>query len=231
MPNLHPLLGVVALGLIVAQGEAPAWAQNPKVASPTPSQAPQDKRRTVVFLGDSLTAGYGLSRAEAFPARVEKKMRESGFASWKVVNAGVSGDTSAGGLARLDWVFRAKPDVLFVCLGANDGLRGLPLDQTERNLRSILERGRKEGATLVLGGMLLPSNYGPEYTEKFAGIFPKVAKDFQARLVPFVLDKVALSAQYTLPDGIHPNAEGTRVIADTVWKTLEPVIRQVSHGG
>ena len=144
---------------------------------------------------------------------------------WKVVNAGVSGDTTAGGVARLDWVFNEKVDVLFVCLGANDGLRGVPVAESERNLRLILDRAKKEGSQVVLAGIQLPENYGKDYRTAFARIFPRLAKEYQVPLLPFLLEGVAMNPTLNQPDGIHPNAEGARVVADQVWATLEPLLQ------
>ena len=144
---------------------------------------------------------------------------------WKVVNAGVSGDTTAGGVARLDWVFNEKVDVLFVCLGANDGLRGVPVAESERNLRLILDRAKKEGSQVVLAGIQLPENYGKDYRTAFARIFPRLAKEYQVPLLPFLLEGVAMNPTLNQPDGIHPNAEGARVVADRVWATLEPLLQ------
>ena len=184
--------------------------------------------RTLVFLGDSLTAGYELAASESFPAQVEKTLREKGYA-WKVVNAGISGDTSAGALARLDWVMRAKPDVLFVCLGANDGLRGLKLSDTEKNLREILQRATKVTAKVALAGMLIPSNYGPDYTQKFASLFPRLAEELGLPFLPFLIERVALVPEFTLADGIHPNALGARKVADKVLPFVEPLLKEVEQ--
>ena len=143
----------------------------------------------IVFLGDSLAAGYGLAEAEAFPALVGELLAKEGQAV-EVVNAGVSGDTTAGGLARVDWVLSQRPDVLFVELGANDGLRGLPLQRTEDNLRQILLKGKAAGAVLVLAGMKLPPNYGPAYTQGFEQMYPRLASQLDAHLIPFLLEGV-----------------------------------------
>lgn len=186
--------------------------------------APQPVRGTLVFLGDSLTAGLGLSKEQAFPALIEAHLKSEGR-PWKVVNAGVSGDTTAGGAARLDWVYRQKVDLLFVCLGANDGLRGIPVAETERNLKAILDRARREGSQVVLAGIQLPENYGPDYRTAFAGIFPRLAKAYQVPLLPFLLEGVAMDPQLNQPDGIHPTAEGARIVADHVWSALDPVLR------
>ncbi len=178
----------------------------------------------MAFLGDSLTAGLGLPESKAYPALIQRRLKEVGR-SWKVINAGVSGDTTAGGLARLDWLYRQKVDVLVVALGANDGLRGLPLKETEANLRAILRRGRKEGSRLVLVGMQMPENLGPDYRKGFAALFPRIAKEEGATLIPFLLEGVALDPSLNQADGIHPNESGAGKVAETVWGGLEPLLR------
>lgn len=192
----------------------------PAVATPAPQAA-----HTVAFLGDSLTAGQGLPEAQAYPALIQAKLRAEGRA-WKVVNAGVSGDTTAGGLARMDWLYKQRIDMLVVALGANDGLRGLPLKETEANLRAILRRAKREGSRVLLVGMQMPENYGPDYRRGFAAIYPKLAKEEQVPLLPFLLEGVALDPALNQADGIHPNAEGARRVAETVWKALAPMLKE-----
>ena len=181
--------------------------------------------RTVVFLGDSLTAGLGLARSQSYPALVEARIKAEGL-PWKVVNAGVSGDTSAGARARLDWVFRSKPSLLFICIGSNDGLRGLPVPELERNLRAILDRARKEGCPVMLAGAMLPENYGATYREAFRALFPRLAKEYRTGFMPFLLEGVAMNKALNQADGLHPNAEGAKRIAEQVWKRLEPELRR-----
>lgn len=181
---------------------------------------PEESERTlVVFLGDSLTAGFGLEAEQAFPHLVEQAFLQDGV-EIKAVNAGVSGDTTAGGLARLDWLLRQQPDVLVVGLGGNDGLRGLDLEASEENLRAIVEGAQAAGAEVLLLGMLIPPNYGPDYTDAFAAMYPRIADDTGAALLPFLLEGVAGDPQLNLPDGIHPNAEGQKIVADTVVEHL-----------
>jgi acyl-CoA thioesterase-1 len=182
-------------------------------------------QRTLVFLGDSLTAGYGLARQEAFPSLVEARIRAAGL-DWKVVNAGVSGDTSAGARARLDFIFRQKPRLIFLCIGSNDGLRGLPVAELEQNLRAILDRARKEGARVILAGAMLPENYGQEYREAFRSLYPRLAKEYRLPFLPFLLAGVAMNPGLNQEDGIHPNAQGARRVADTVWRLLEPELKR-----
>lgn len=193
------------------------------VSPPAPAAAATAAGPRVVFLGDSLTAGFGLDEAQAFPAVVGEALAAEGLAA-TVVNAGVSGDTSAGGLARLDWVLRQRPDVLVVELGPNDGLRGLPLAMTEDNLRRIIRRGREAGARVLLVGMQIPPNYGPEYAGGFRQLFPRLAEEEGVPLVPFLLAGVGGEPELNLPDGIHPNAEGHRRVAANVLPHLRPLV-------
>jgi len=195
------------------------------LAVTAPGPAATQAQRTVVFLGDSLTAGYGLARQEAFPSLLEARIRAAGL-GWKVVNAGVSGDTSAGARARLDFIYRQKPQLIFLCIGSNDGLRGLPVAELEKNLRVILDRARREGTRVILAGALLPENYGPEYRAAFRGLFPRLAKEYRLPFLPFLLEGVAMDPGLNQEDGIHPNAEGARRVAGNVWKLLEPELKR-----
>ena len=195
------------------------------LAVTAPGPAATQAQRTVVFLGDSLTAGYGLARQEAFPSLLEARIRAAGL-GWKVVNAGVSGDTSAGARARLDFIYRQKPQLIFLCIGSNDGLRGLPVAELEKNLRVILDRARREGTRVILAGALLPENYGPEYRAAFRGLFPRLAKEYRLPFLPFLLEGVAMDPGLNQEDGIHPNAEGARRVASNVWKLLEPELKR-----
>jgi acyl-CoA thioesterase-1 len=175
--------------------------------------------RVVVTLGDSLTAGLGVAADEAWPALIESRLRHEGYA-YRVVNAGVSGDTTAGGLRRVDWVLRNRPEVAVVALGANDGLRGLATDAMESNLLAIVERLRAGGARVLVAGMQVPPNYGAAYSRAFSGVFPDVARRTGSALVPFLLDGVAADPRLNQPDGIHPNAAGHRTIAEHIWPHL-----------
>jgi acyl-CoA thioesterase-1 len=178
---------------------------------------------TVVFLGDSLTAGYRLGEGQAWPALLAERFAAEGL-PFRAVNAGVSGDTSAGGLARLDWVLRAEPDVVVVELGANDALRGQDLASTEANLRQILDRLQGEGAAVLLVGLEIPPNYGPAYARRFSALFPRLAEEYGVPLVPFLLDRVAAEPSLNLGDGIHPNAAGHLLVAETVAPHLRPLV-------
>ena len=181
--------------------------------------------KVILFYGDSLTAGYGLSTEEAFPALVEKKLNKTTKVA-RVVNAGLSGETSAGGLTRLDWVIRQQVDIFVLELGANDGLRGLPLEQTQKNLQQIIDKVKAKfpRVKIVIAGMMVPPNMGPEYTTEFRKIFPELAKKNNATLIPFLLQDVAGNEKLNLGDGIHPNPEGHKIVAENVSKVIEPLL-------
>ena len=177
----------------------------------------------IAALGDSLTAGLGVSPEEAYPAMLEARLQREGF-EYRVINAGVSGDTSAGGLRRIDWVLKLRPDVVIVALGANDGLRGQAPDVLRDNLTRIIERARAAGVRVLLAGMRLPPNYGDDYARAFAGVYPAVARATGVPLAPFLLDGVAGDVRLNQPDGIHPTVEGQRVIAERLWPYLKPLL-------
>jgi acyl-CoA thioesterase I len=180
----------------------------------------------VVALGDSLTAGLGVAADEAFPARLQARLRAEGY-DYRVVNAGVSGDTTAGGLRRVDWALRAHPDVVIVALGANDGLRGHSPQAIRANLEEIVARLQASGARVLLVGMRLPPNYGAEYTKEFEAVFPAVARRAKIALMPFLLDGVAADPRLNQADGIHPTAAGQQMVADRLWPYLRPLLRPI----
>ncbi|MFQ5929115.1 MAG: arylesterase [Acidobacteriota bacterium] len=184
----------------------------------------------ILILGDSLTAGYGLDPSQAFPALIQQEIDALGW-NFKVMNAGLSGDTSADGLRRIDWLLRRKIEFLVLELGANDALRGLPLDETERNLQAIIDKVRKRypEVKIVIAGMLVPPNLGQQYTERFRSIFPELAKRNKVALIPFLLEGVAGRPELNLPDGIHPTATGHEIIAQTLWKVLRPLLANSVH--
>jgi len=181
--------------------------------------------KVILFFGDSLTAGYGLSTEEAFPALVEKELNKSDK-KVKVVNAGLSGETTAGGLSRIDWILRQPVDVFVLELGANDGLRGLPLEQTRKNLQSIIDKVKAKypDCKIVLAGMMVPPNMGKQYTEEFRNIYPDMAKKNKATLIPFILEDVGGIEKLNQTDGIHPNVEGHKIIANNLKKVFEKLI-------
>ncbi|MBV9462669.1 MAG: arylesterase [Verrucomicrobiae bacterium] len=186
--------------------------------------------KTIVVLGDSLAAGYGVELDEAYPALLQKKITDAGWPD-NVVNAGVSGDTSSDGLARIDWVLKQKVDVLLLELGGNDGLRGIPVDVTRRNLLEIIERTRAKypGVRIILAGMRMPPNVGQRYGDSFAQMFPELARTSRAELVPFLLEGVGGKTGLGLnqADGIHPTGAGHRMVAENVWKVLRPVLEKL----
>lgn len=189
-------------------------------AAPTP--------RVVLFLGDSITAGYGLDISQAYPALIQQKIDAKSW-PFKVVNAGQSGDTTAGGLNRIDWLLRNRIDVLFLELGANDGLRGLPADTIQKNLQAIIDRVKTKypDAQIVIAGMKMPPNMGQSYSKQFESVFVSVAKKNNALLIPFILEGVGGIRDLNLPDGMHPTARGQQIVAVNVWKVLEPVLRSL----
>ncbi len=178
--------------------------------------------KVILFFGDSLTAGYGIELEEAFPALIQKRLDSIGY-SFTVINSGLSGETTAGGLNRINWVLNQKVDVFILELGANDGLRGIPLDQTRKNLQSIIDavRDKNPNAKIILAGMQIPPNMGPEYTGEFRKIFPELSEQNEIPLIPFLLDGVAGIPNLNLEDGIHPTPEGHKIVTENVWNVLK----------
>ena len=182
-------------------------------------------KATILFFGDSLTAGYGLELEEAFPALIQQRL-DSLELPYATINSGISGETSAGGLNRIDWVLRQNVSVFVLELGANDGLRGIPLDETKANLQKIITtvKTKNPETKIVLAGMQIPPNMGPEYTSTFRTIFPQLAKENSIPLIPFLLENVAGIPELNLEDGIHPTAEGHQLVMENVWKVLREVL-------
>ena len=219
-----------AVGSLSACGgeqAAPSGAGTSAPATETAPNTPTASRPRVVVLGDSLTAGLGIPTDEAYPAVLQQKIDAAGL-PYQVVNAGVSGDTSAGGVRRLDWALDGDVRVLILALGANDGLRGLPVDRMKENLETIIERAKARQISIVLAGMEAPPNFGPEYTAAFRGAFRDLAREHDLPFIPFLLERVAGESRLNQGDGIHPNTEGARVIADSVWQTLHPILSEMS---
>jgi acyl-CoA thioesterase-1 len=206
------IVEVLAFGCLTVLGLA--------AAAPAP--------KIVLFLGNSITAGYGLDPSQAFPARIQEKIDAKGW-NFKVVNAGQSGDTSAGGLSRLDWLLKSRVDVLVIELGANDGLRGVPSEVTKKSLQTIIDRTKEKypKAKIVIAGMKVPPNMGRDYGRRFESIFPDLAKRNNASLIPFILEGIGGVRELNLPDGIHPTAKGHEIAAANVWKVLEPILRSL----
>ena len=211
---------------------APTTLLDAQTASGAAAPA-RGRKLTILFFGDSLSAGFGLADPanESFPALIQKRIDAAGL-NFKVLNAGLSGDTSAGGVSRIDWAMRGPIDIFVLELGSNDGLRGLPVDETRKNLQAIIDRvkARNPGVTLVVAGMRMPTNFGAEYVAQFADIYPDLAKaNPGSTLVPFLLEGVGGIARYNQRDQIHPTAEGDRIIAETLWTVLEPICRKMTN--
>jgi acyl-CoA thioesterase-1 len=182
-----------------------------------------EKQKVILALGDSLTAGLGVVEAESYPSLLQESLKARGY-THRVINAGVSGDTTAGGLARISWLLQQNPQVVIVALGANDGLRGLPLPQMQANLKAIILKCRESRAHVLLAGMRIPPNYGEEYSREFEAVYAHLAAELHLPFVPFLLEGVAANREYTQPDGIHPLGPGYRIVAQTVWKHLQPLL-------
>jgi len=220
-------VAVAAMAAACSPADAPARAERrdtPPSSAPVPAaETPRGARPRIVVLGDSLTAGLGLDPSLAFPALLQARLDTEGL-RYEVVNAGVSGDTSAGGLRRLDWALEGDVRVLILELGANDGLRGLPVSEMKKNLGEIIERAQRRGITVILAGMEAPPNYGERYTADFRQAYRDLAAQYGVRLIPFLLDGVAGIRELNQGDGIHPNREGAQIVEHTVWRALEPVL-------
>ncbi|PYU99260.1 MAG: arylesterase [Acidobacteria bacterium] len=185
----------------------------------------EDGRRVIAALGDSLTAGLGVDPADNYPSKLQRRL-DAGSNKYRVVNAGVSGDTSAQGLSRLASVRALRPEFVILALGANDGLRGLPIESTRKNLETIITELQRDGTRVVLAGMMIPPNYGPEYARAFRDVFPELAKKYRIPLIPFLLQGVAGDPVLNQPDGVHPTAQGYDIVADNVWRVLKPLLKE-----
>jgi acyl-CoA thioesterase-1 len=184
-------------------------------------------RRAILFFGDSLTAGYGIDIEQAYPALIQAKIDSLKW-TFEVINAGLSGETSAAGLRRIDWILRREIDILVLELGANDGLRGIALESTKKNLQGIIDRTKKKypHVQVVLAGMQIPPNLGTDYSARFRDLFPELAKENKAQLIPFLLEGVGGVAELNLPDGIHPTVQGHEIVAQNVWQVLKPLLEE-----
>jgi len=201
----------------------------PPAARATDSIETKPERKTIVVFGDSLAAGLGVDPEEAFPALLQRQIDDAGW-NYAVVNAGVSGDTTAGGLRRIDWQLQRKVDVLVLELGGNDGLRGIPVEATKANLQAIIDRAKQKypRMQIVVAGMQMPPNMGEEYNAAFRRIFPDLAKANNAALIPFLLAGVGGQPELNQTDRIHPTAEGYRIVAENVWKVLKPLLEKMN---
>lgn len=228
---LAALAGATAVALACTAREQDMKHETSRDGTPVANTPHADKRPTVLFIGTSLTAGYGLQPDQAYPAVVEQLAVDAGIPI-HVVNAGVSGETSAGALQRIDWVLRTPADVVLIETGANDGLRGLPVAAAKSNIAAIVDRvqAAKPGVSVVLVQMEAPPNLGRTYFLAFHDMYGAIARDKGATLAPFLLDSVAGRSALNQGDGVHPNAAGAQVVARTIWRALEPVVRSVAAG-
>ena len=183
------------------------------------------EKTVVLALGDSLTAGFGVDAEENFPSRLQVKIDNAGL-TYKVVNAGVSGDTTAGGVRRINWLMKHEPQIVILALGANDGLRGLSTEEMRSNLDTMIRISQEHGARVLLAGMKALPNYGEDYILKFESVYPELAKKYDLPYLPFLLEGVAGVREYTRPDGLHPTGSGYKIIADLVWKHLQPMLKK-----
>lgn len=184
---------------------------------------------TIVAMGDSLTAGYGVNEGDAYPAKLEKRLREAGY-PWRVINAGISGETSSGALSRVAWVLRLKPDIVILETGANDGLRGIDPRVTRRNIDETVRILKENGVTVILAGMRMVANLGRDYTDAFAAIYPAVAQRYGVILIPFFLAGVAGDPSLNQGDGVHPLPEGYRIVTDTVYPYVLQALEKGKRG-
>ena len=208
-------------------GGAPAEKQATTVKGVNSAQVPAaTAKKTILFFGNSLTAGYGLDDPrQAFAGLVQSRLDSLGL-PWTVVNAGVSGETTAGGEGRIDWILKQPVDIFVLELGGNDGLRGIPVQETRENLQTIIDKVRAAypQVQIILAGMMVPPNMGPDYGKAFQKIYPELAAKNKATLIPFLLEGVGGEPTLNLPDGIHPTPEGHRIVMETVWKALRPLL-------
>jgi len=223
---MHKTFVAAACLLLAACGSKPEpkpQAAAPAQAQGQPQPAAKSGRPRIVALGDSITAGLGLPVAESYPSLLQNRVDKEGL-NYEVVNAGVSGDTSAGGLSRLDWALDGDVRFLIVALGGNDVLRALPPGELRDNLSTIIERAQAKHITVVLAGMEAPRNFGRDYTARIHQVYPDLAKKYNVALVPFLLQDVAGIERLNQRDGIHPTAEGAAIVADNVWTVLRPLL-------
>ena len=212
---------LLVLSISCNNNPAPGKKEN----APNQSSQAEAKKKTIVFFGNSLTAGYGLSPSEAFPALIQNKI-DSLQLPYKIINAGVSGETSSGGNSRINWILRQPLDVFILELGANDGLRGIPIPETKKNLQSIIDKVKAKNpeAKLVLAGMQVPPNMGQQYATGFRNIYSELANKNKMTLIPFLLEGVGGELKLNQQDGIHPTAEGHQIVAENVWRELKNVL-------
>lgn len=223
-PTVLPIFLITINLLIGCQSQPEKNSQQAKEEAPSETAA-KENAKTILFFGNSLTAGYGLDISEAFPALIQEKIDSLGL-PYTVINAGLSGETTASGSSRVEWVLRDPVDIFVLELGGNDGLRGISTEETRKNLIEIIEkvRGTNSDVQIIMAGMQIPPNMGEEYTSRFKVIFPELAEEQNTGLIPFLLKNVGGIPDLNLPDGIHPTAEGHKIVAENIWEVLEPLL-------
>jgi acyl-CoA thioesterase-1 len=229
MRNLRRIGAILSLLLICSCGKnsEKKAEDKPVEKNTTQTEVQQEEKEVILFFGNSLTAGMGLEPSEAFPALIQNRLDSLGY-TYEVVNAGLSGETTASGKNRIEWVLTQNVDVFVLELGANDGLRGIPLKETRQNLQHIIDIVKKENpeTQIILAGMQIPPNMGQDYTSEFKSIFPELARQNNLELIPFLLEGVAGDPELNQQDGIHPTAEGYKIVRENVWRVLERVIEK-----
>lgn len=226
MRNLHPYFLLFVFTLFLSCGEQKQEQERPIEEEENNEQKEEEKNtKTILFFGDSLTAGMGLDPNEAFPTVIQEKLDSLGF-NYKVINAGLSGETTASGKNRVEWVLNQEVDIFVLELGANDGLRGIQPEETRKNLQHIIDvvHEKDPDTKIILAGMQIPPNMGPDYTSEFRSIFPELAEENNVELIPFLLEDVAGNPELNQEDGIHPTAQGHQILAENVWKVLKPML-------
>lgn len=223
------LIGLTIVCVITLGCDRSPKLPQPSTQSPSSSSSEfstSQEERIIVAFGDSLTAGLGVAPQESYPAQLEARLHAEGY-SYRVVNAGVSGDTTAGGIRRLDWIIKTNPEIVILELGANDGLRGIPLNEVRANLSQIIQSLQDKKIQVILAGMKLPPNYGPVYAGGFSNLFKELAKEYDIPVIPFFLEGVATRPELTQDDGLHPTAEGYRHVVDNILPILLPLLAHV----
>lgn len=217
--NFFRISGYILGGFLIIPGNIQGLVASEAQSVPHGKQ----EKRVILALGDSLTAGFGVAQEESFPSRLQVKINEAKL-GYKIVNAGISGDTTAGGVRRINWLMKHKPQIVILALGANDGLRGLSVDEMRSNLETMIRISHEHDARVLLAGMKALPNYGEDYQQKFESVFPELADKHDLVYLPFLLEGVAGVREFTRPDGIHPTASGYKIVAELVWEYLRPML-------
>ncbi|TKB08162.1 arylesterase [Desulforhopalus sp. IMCC35007] len=223
LTHMRFIVMLLTILLLAGCSEEPQNRVQPKREEPV-----NIEMKTIVAIGDSLTAGFGVDPSESYPALLEKKLQAHNY-PYTVVNAGVSGETSSGTLARIDWILTRKPELVIVGTGANDGLRGISVNLLEENLREIVTQLKENNVAVLLAGMKMVYNLGPEYVSQFNAVYPRIAQEMEVELMPFFLEDVATRTNLNLEDGIHPNSEGYRIIVENIYPYVVEVLDSVKQ--